>query len=63
MKIDMTKGSKKLLLKFIKDSKDLRVKFIESESFEEFYPIIFEVFEFTDAQLEEVKFDFLKRRI
>lgn len=62
-KIDITKSSKKMLLKFVKDSKELRVKFIESDYFEDFYPSIFELFEFTDAQLQEVKFDFLKRRI
>lgn len=62
-KIDLTKGTKKALLKFIKDSKDLRVAFIESEYFEEFYPIIFEIFDFSEEQLSEVKADFIKRRI
>lgn len=63
MKIDITKGSKKMLLKFIKNSKELRIKFIESEYFEDFFPLIYETFIFTDAQLQEVKYDFIKRRI
>jgi hypothetical protein len=62
-KIDITKGSNKLLLKFIKDSKELRVPYIESEHFEDFYPVIFELFYFTEEQLLEVKSDFIKRRI
>ena len=63
MKTDITKCSKKMLLKFIKESDDLRVKYIESEYFEDFYPEIFELFEFTEEQLSVVKYDFIKRRI
>ena len=63
MKNDITQASKKMLLKFVKDSKELRVKFIESEYFEDFYPHIFEIFEFTEEQLDEVKYDFIKRFI
>jgi len=62
-KIDLTKATKKALLKLIKDSKDLRVAFIECEYFDEFYPIIFELFDFSEEQLSEVKADFIKRRI
>ena len=63
MKIDLTKFSKKSLLKLIKDSKSLKVLFIECDYFEDFYPHIFEVFDFTEEQLQEVKYDFIKRRL
>lgn len=62
-KIDITKESKKTLLKSIKSIEDLRIKYIESEYFEDFYPSIFELFDFTHEQLEEVKYDFVKTRI
>jgi hypothetical protein len=63
MKTDITRLSKKSLLKVIKESKDLGIKYTESEYFEDFYPEIFELFEFTHEQLEEVKYDFIKKRI
>ncbi len=63
MKIDITKASKKMLLKSIKGIEDLRIKYVESEYFEDFYPHIFELFDFTHEQLEEVKYDFIKIRI
>jgi hypothetical protein len=63
MKVDITKCNKKMLLKFVKETKDLRVQFIEADYFEDFYPSIFEIFEFTEEQLSEVKADFIKRRI
>jgi hypothetical protein len=62
-KIDITKKSRNMLLKSIKDTEDLRVKFIQSEYFEDFYSHIFELFEFTHEQLEEVKYNFIKTRI
>jgi hypothetical protein len=62
-KIDITKCNKKMLLKFVREMEDLRVKFIEADYFEDFYPHIFEIFEFTEEQLAEVKNDFIKRRI
>jgi len=52
-----------MLLKSIKGTEDLKVQFIESEYFEDFYPFIFELFDFTHEQLEEVKYDFIKTRI
>ena len=62
-KIDITQASKRMLLKSIKGTKDLRVKYIQSEFFEDFYPFIFELFDFTHEQLQEVKYDFIKTRI
>jgi len=62
-KIDITKKSRNMLLKSIKGTEDLKVQFIESEYFEDFYPFIFELFDFTHEQLEEVKYDFIKTRI
>ena len=63
MKIDLTKFNKKSLLKLIKDNKRLNILFIECDYFEDFYPHIFEIFEFTEEQLNEVKYDFIKRRL
>ena len=63
MKVNITKASRKMLLKSIKSIEDLRTKYIESEYFEDFYPYIFELFDFTHEQLEEVKYDFIKVRI
>ena len=63
MKIDLTKFSKNSLLKLIKDNERLSIFFIECDYFEDFYPFIFESFEFTDEQLQEVKYDFIKRRL
>jgi hypothetical protein len=63
MKVNITKASRKMLLKSIKSIEDLRIKYIESEYFEDFYPYIFELFYFTHEQLEEVKYDFIKKRI
>lgn len=62
-KIDITKKSRNILLKSIKGTEDLRIKYIQSEYFEDFYPSIFELFDFTHEQLEEVKYDFIKTRI
>jgi hypothetical protein len=62
-KIDITKCNKKMLLKFVRETKDLRVKFIEADYFDDFYPHIFEIFEFTEEQLQIVKLDFVKRRL
>ena len=62
-KIDITKKSRNMLLKSIKGTEDLRIKFIQSEYFEDFYPFIFELFDFNHEQLEEVKYDFIKTRI
>ena len=63
MKVNITKASRKMLLKSIKSIEYLRIKYIESEYFEDFYPYIFELFDFTHEQLEEVKYDFIKKRI
>lgn len=63
MKVNITKASKKMLLKSIKSIEDLRIKYIQSEYFEDFYPYIFELFDFTHEQLEEVKYYFIKTRI
>ena len=63
MKINLSKFKKKSLLKMIKDNKSLSILFVECDYFEDFYPHIFEIFEFTDEQLEEVKYDFIKRRL
>jgi hypothetical protein len=63
MKTDITKASRKMLLKSINGIEDLKIKYIKSEYFEDFYPEIFELFEFTHEQLEEVKYDFIKKRI
>jgi hypothetical protein len=62
-KINMTNGSKKMLLQFIKQSDELWNQFIDAELFEDFYPIIFELFEFSEEQLNQVKAEFIKRRI
>ena len=62
-KIDITKKSRNILLKSIKCTEDLRTKYIQSEYFVDFYPFIFELFDFTHEQLEEVKYDFIKTRI
>ena len=62
-KIDLTKSDKKSLLKSIKANKSLNSLFIESEYFEDFYAEIFEVYDFTEEQLQEVKYIFIKNRI
>jgi hypothetical protein len=62
-KIDITKKSRNILLKSIKGTEDLKIKYIQSEYFEDFYSFIFELFDFTHEQLEEVKYDFIKTRI
>ena len=46
MKIDLTKFNKNSLLKLIKDNEMLSIFFIECDYFEDFYPFIFESFEF-----------------
>ncbi len=62
-KIDLTKSDKKSLLKSIKSDKSLSSLFVESEYFEDFYSEIFEVYDFTEEQLQEVKYYFIKKRI
>ena len=62
-KIDLTKSDKKSLLKSIKADKRLSSSFIDSDYFEDFYPEIFEVYDFTDEQLQQVKYIFIKSRI
>jgi hypothetical protein len=62
-KIDLTKADKKSLLKSIKLEKSLYSLLIKSEYFEDFYPEIFEIYDFTEEQLQEVKYYFIKKKI
>lgn len=62
MKIDITKQNERTLLSYVNFIDEFRIKFIELDTWDEFFPLIDNAYIYTDKQLEYIKNDFMSRR-